>query len=75
MLFRELKDFDVNDLLYRILRGGLPPFFLEKTLPETDFQEWLSSYWAKDVQELFRVETTFFHKVYRTCHGTKWEYV
>jgi hypothetical protein len=56
MLFRELKDFDVNDLLYRILRGGLPPFFLEKTLPETDFQEWLSSYWAKDVQELFRVE-------------------
>lgn len=56
MLLRELKDFDTHDLPYRILHGGLPPFFLETMLPETDFQEWLSSYWAKDVQELFRIE-------------------
>jgi len=26
------------------------------TLPEQDFQEWMDAYWAKDIQELFRLE-------------------
>ncbi len=56
MLLHEIEDFDGKDLQYRLLRGGLPPFFLEDELPESDYQEWLSSYWAKDVQELFRLE-------------------
>ncbi len=56
MLFHELADFDGRDLQFRFLRGGLPPFFLEEELHEGDYQEWLSSYWAKDVQELFRLE-------------------
>lgn len=56
MLIHEIEDFDGKDLQYRLLRGGLPPFFLEDELPESDYQEWLSSYWAKDVQELFRLE-------------------
>ncbi|MFQ5729482.1 MAG: AAA family ATPase [Waddliaceae bacterium] len=56
MLFRELEDFDGRDLQFRLLHGGLPPFFLEEELPEGDYQEWLSAYWAKDVQELFRLE-------------------
>ena len=56
MLIHEIEDFDGKDLQFRLLRGGLPPFFLEQELPESDYQEWLSSYWAKDVQELFRLE-------------------
>lgn len=56
MLFHELEDFDGKDLQFRFLHGGLPPFFLEEELPESEYQEWLSSYWAKDVQELFRLE-------------------
>jgi len=59
MLLSELKDFAVDDLQYRMLRGGLPSFFLSKHLPEADFQEWLASYWAKDVQELFRLEKQY----------------
>lgn len=39
-----------------MLHGGLPPFLLSDDLIEGDFQEWLSSYWAKDIQELFRLE-------------------
>jgi predicted AAA+ superfamily ATPase len=39
----------------RLARGGLPGFYLEGT-SERDVQEWLDSYWAKDVQELFRLE-------------------
>ena len=39
----------------RLERGGLPSFYLEGGA-EHDVQEWLDSYWAKDVQELFRLE-------------------
>jgi uncharacterized protein len=52
----DLKDFGRVDLRHRFLHGGLPPFFLEKELPERDFQEWMDAYWAKDIQELFRLE-------------------
>ena len=40
----------------RLLRGGLPPFFLAAEFPEPDFQEWMDAFWARDVQELFRLE-------------------
>lgn len=43
-------------LRHRLLRGGLPPFFLAARVPEADFQEWIDSFWAKDVLELFRLE-------------------
>lgn len=56
MISSDLKDFGKIDLKFRLLRGGLPPYFLAQTSPERDFQEWLDSYWAKDIQELFRLE-------------------
>jgi len=52
----DLSAFGQENLQYRLLRGGLPSFFLAKTLPEAEFQEWIDSYWAKDIQELFRLE-------------------
>jgi len=52
----DLEDFGGTDLHHRLLHGGLPPFFLQKELPERDFQEWMDAYWAKDIQELFRLE-------------------
>ena len=42
-------------LVDRLARGGLPSSFLEG-LAERDVQDWLDGYWAKDVQELFRLE-------------------
>ena len=56
MTLADLEDFGKRDLRHRLLRGGLPPFFLAATLPERDFQEWMDAYWAKDIQELFRLE-------------------
>lgn len=53
----DLEDFKRPDLRHRFLRGGLPPFFLAEEFPERDFQEWMDAYWAKDVQELFRLES------------------
>ncbi len=56
MCLEDLKDFKQPDLLRRFLQGGLPPFFLAQSFPERDFQEWMDAYWAKDIQELFRLE-------------------
>jgi hypothetical protein len=52
----DLADFGRPDLAHRLLRGGLPPFFLAEEPPEREFQDWVDSFWAKDVQELFRLE-------------------
>lgn len=52
----DLPVFRIADLTTRLHRGGLPPFLLAPALPERDFQEWLDAYWARDIQELFRLE-------------------
>jgi hypothetical protein len=56
VLHEELPAFGVADMRERLLRGGLPPALLaEKHNPEF-YAEWLDSYFARDVQELFRLE-------------------
>lgn len=56
MIEADLADFGATDLPHRLLHGGLPPFFLSPELPEREFQEWMDAFWAKDIQELFRLE-------------------
>jgi predicted AAA+ superfamily ATPase len=56
MITQDLKDFGFGNLEHRLLYGGLPPFFLSKNIPESNFQDWMDAYWAKDIQELFRLE-------------------
>jgi hypothetical protein len=56
VLHEELPAFGVMELRDRLLRGGLPPALLsEKHNPEF-YAEWRDSYFARDVQELFRLE-------------------
>ena len=56
MTMADLNDFGKKDLKHRFLRGGLPPMFLADDLPERDYQEWMDAFWAKDIQDLFRLE-------------------
>lgn len=56
VLFRELADFNGGNLKTRLLHGGLPENLLSGDFPEKDFTEWLDAYWARDIQELFRLE-------------------
>ena len=56
MLYHESELFGDTNFERRLLHGGLPPFFLQDIIPETDFAEWLDDYWAKDIQELFSIE-------------------
>jgi hypothetical protein len=56
MVLADQEAFRSGSLVHRLHRGGLPPFFLADELPEADFQEWMDAYWARDIQELFRLE-------------------
>ncbi len=56
MCLADLEDAGIAGLEQRFLRGGLPPFLLEKTVEEREFQEWVDAFWAKDIQEMFRLE-------------------
>ena len=56
VLHEELPAFGVVDLRERLLRGGLPPALLAKTHDPEFYAEWLDGYFARDVQELFRLE-------------------
>ncbi|HEX5054756.1 MAG TPA: ATP-binding protein [Planctomycetota bacterium] len=55
VLHEELAAFGITDIRDRLLRGGLPPALLA-TAPDPGFYaEWQDSYFARDVQELFRL--------------------
>ena len=56
MIEADLRDFASDDLDHRLFHGGLPPFFLADDFPERDYQEWTEAFWARDIQELFRLE-------------------
>lgn len=55
MILNDLSDFKNQNIEHRLLHGGLPPFFISKEVPEKSFQGWIDDYWAKDIQELFRL--------------------
>lgn len=59
MLFHEKELFGNSHLQHRLLYGGLPPFFMQNKLPETEFTEWVDDYWAKDIQELFNITNKY----------------
>ncbi len=56
MALQDTKDFGNSILSHRLFAGGLPPFFLAESLDRKEFQNWVDDYWAKDIQELFRLE-------------------
>lgn len=56
MMGSDLADFGGEGVLRRLQHGGLPGLFLSPELPEREYEEWLDSFWARDIQELFRLE-------------------
>jgi len=55
-LLQEIKSLGTADLAQRMLQGGLPPFLLAKKFPESAFSDWVDSFWAKDIQDLFSLD-------------------
>ena len=58
MIHRDLVDFGraETSLDRRMIHGGLPGFYLGDAPDDAAFAEWIDSYWAKDLQELFVVD-------------------
>ncbi len=56
VLPEELAAFGVRNLRDRLHRGGLPPALLAPERDSDFFAEWIDSFYARDIQELFRVE-------------------
>src|SRR4030042_1674295 len=50
-----LEDFGIPDLDKRLLNGGLPEFLLSEEKKGELYSEWIDSYYARDIQELFNV--------------------
>jgi len=55
MLLNEMEIFGSCEIKHRFLFGGFPSFFVQKKIIESDFDEWIDAYWAKDIQELFSI--------------------
>ncbi len=54
----DTNEFQVG-LLDRMIRGGLPPAILSEKFNDHFYQDWVESFWAKDVQELFKIEKRY----------------
>jgi uncharacterized protein len=50
-----LDNFDIPNLDTRMLNGGLPEFLLSVDRQGELYSEWIDSYYARDIQELFNV--------------------
>jgi predicted AAA+ superfamily ATPase len=50
-----VEDFRISDLDRRLLHGGLPEALLSETKDLSYYAEWLDSFFARDIQELFGV--------------------
>ena len=56
MMSSDLSDIGPVDLDRGLWQGGLPPFFIDLKTGEAEVQEWMDSYWSRDILELFRLE-------------------
>ena len=54
-----INDFHLNELDKRLLFGGLPEFLLSGERNHDLYLEWIDSYYARDIQELFNVRNRF----------------
>ena len=60
------EQFKINDLTERLLRGGMPEMLLADALKPEYFSEWLDSFYARDIQELFGIRNrTGFLNVFK----------
>lgn len=56
VLWEECRsDFDILDFDKRLLHGGLPEPLLSASKDDSFFSEWIDSFYARDIQELFGI--------------------
>ena len=62
MTMRDMREFGVTDVRRRMLHGGLPEFLLAAASPPgAAIEAWVDTFWARDIQETFRLESAARH--------------
>lgn len=56
VLFDECPLFGIADIRHRLQRGGLPQPLMAAESDPAFYTEWMDSFFARDIQELFRVD-------------------
>jgi predicted AAA+ superfamily ATPase len=56
ILPEELRSFGIKDLEKRLLHGGLPQALLAEPKDNEFYSEWIDSFFARDIQELFNIQ-------------------
>ncbi len=65
VLYSELPAFHISNLKKRLLYGGLPEPLLSEEKDADFYSEWMDSFYARDIQELFRVDKRYgFLKIF-----------
>ena len=60
------EEFQVKDLNKRLIHGGLPEMLLSQQYDPDFYAEWIDSYYARDIQELFAIRNrTGFLQLFR----------
>lgn len=52
-----IEAFEIRDLDRRLLHGGLPELLLSENIDPAFYREWIDSFYARDIQELFGVRS------------------
>jgi predicted AAA+ superfamily ATPase len=55
----DVRAFRRGGLEHRLVNGGLPPLYLASRIREEFFREWMDDYWARDIEELFRIQQKY----------------
>lgn len=74
VLWTELPAFSCSDVTRRLYQGGLPPALLSASKNPLFYREWIDSFFARDIQKLFRVRNmekfnAFFEYLLRQSGG------
>jgi len=69
-----MNEFGIKNLNHRFLHGGLPEPLLSKEKDPSFFAEWIDSFYARDIQELFSIRNrtgfiNLFHLLLRQSGG------
>ncbi len=54
-IYKDIVDFNIN-INDRFLKGGLPQFMLSNIITPQEYNEWIESFWSKDIIGIFNVE-------------------
>ena len=58
-----IRCFEIKKIEHHLLHGGLPEPLLSSTKDPAFFSEWIDSFYARDIQEIFSIRNRYVYFV------------